>query len=109
MRTHQMPECLDKCAQQITSYPVTLAVQHQMQTLNNQTVEMQRGGELQCRQIVTAMLPFSKPVRVLHFLRRAYQALARGTTLPIQCINVIKQAFKGWHFKPKATHPDPMP
>jgi hypothetical protein len=94
MRTHWMPERLNKCAQQITSYTVTPAVQHQMQTLDNQTVEMQWGGKHRCHQIVTAALPFSKPVHVLHFWRCAYQALARGTTLPIQCSNVIKQALK---------------
>ncbi len=94
MRMHQMPERLNKCTQQITSYPVTPAVQHQMQTLDNQTIEMQWGGKRRCRQIVTTALPFSKPIRVLHFWRRAYQALARGTTLPIQRSNVIKQALK---------------
>jgi hypothetical protein len=41
-RMHWMPEHLNKCTQQITSYPVTLAVQHQMQTIDNQTIEMQR-------------------------------------------------------------------
>jgi hypothetical protein len=65
-----------------------------MQTLDNQTIEMQKGGKCQCRQIVIAALPFSKPVHVLHFWRRPYQALARGTTLPIQRSNVIKQALK---------------
>ncbi len=94
MRTHWMPERLNECAQQITSYPVNPAVQHQMQTLDNQTIEMQRGGEHRCRQLLTAALPFSKPVCVLHFWRHAYQALARGTTLPIHCSNVIKQALK---------------
>jgi hypothetical protein len=94
MKMHRMPERLNKCAQQITSYPVTPAVQHQMQTLDNQTIQMQRGGERRCRQVVTAALPFSEPVRVLHFWRRTYQALARGTTLPIQRSNVIKQALK---------------
>jgi hypothetical protein len=41
MQTHRMPEHLHACAVQITSYPVSLAVQHQMQLLDNQTVEMQ--------------------------------------------------------------------
>jgi hypothetical protein len=76
MQTHWMSESLHTCAAQITSYPVSLAVQHQMQLLGNQTVEMQQGGERQCRKLFTAVLPFSKPVQVLHFWRQAYQALA---------------------------------
>ncbi len=94
MQTHQMAERLHACAEQITLYPVSPAVQHQMQILDKQTVEMQRGGERQCRQVFATMLPFSKPIWVIHFQRRAYQALARGANLLLQCSNVVKQGLK---------------
>jgi hypothetical protein len=100
MQMHRMPKCLHICSAQITSYPVSLAVQHQMQLLDNQTMEMQRGGERQCCQLFTATLPFSEPVRVLHFQMQVYQALARGTSLPIQRGNVVKQALKAGIYAP---------
>jgi hypothetical protein len=37
---------------------------------------------------------FSKPIQVINFQRRAYQTLARGANLPLQCSNVVKQALK---------------
>jgi hypothetical protein len=40
------------------------------------------------------VLPFSESIWVINFLRRAYQALARGANLPLQCSNVVKQALK---------------
>jgi hypothetical protein len=98
---HRMAERLHACTEQITLYPVSPAVQHQMKILDKQTVEMQRGGKCQCRQVFAATLSFSKPIWVIHFQRRAYQALARGANLPLQCSNVVKQALKVGIPKPK--------
>jgi hypothetical protein len=100
MQTQLMAERLHACSEQITSYPVSPAVQHQLQILNKQTVEMQRGGKRQCRQVFTAALPFSEPIWVIHFQRRAYQALA-GANLPLQLSNVVKQALKARILKPR--------
>jgi hypothetical protein len=65
-----------------------------MQILDKQTVAMQRGGKRQCRQVFAAVLPFSKPIWLLHFRRRAYQALVRGANLPLQHSNVVEQVLK---------------
>ncbi len=94
MQMHWMTEHLHACAEQITLYSVSPAVQRQMQILDKQTMEMQRGGERQCRQVFAAALPFSEPIRIIHFQRRAYQALARGANLPLQNSNMVKQALK---------------
>jgi hypothetical protein len=55
---------------------------------------MQRGSKHRCRQVFASTLPFSEPIWVIHFQRRAYQALARGANLLLQCSNVVKQALK---------------
>jgi hypothetical protein len=73
---------------------VSPAVQHQMQILDKQTVEMRMGGKCLCRQVFATALPFIEPIWVIHFQRRAYQALARGANLPLQCSNMVKQALK---------------
>jgi hypothetical protein len=101
MQTHQMVERLHACTEQITLHTVSTAVQHQMQILDKQTVEMQRGGRHQCHQVFAAALPFIEPIWVIHFQRRACQALARGANLPLQCSNVVKQALKAGIPKPR--------
>jgi hypothetical protein len=67
MQMHWMAERLQACAEQITSYPVSPVVQLQMQILDKQTVEMQRGGKCQCHQVFAAALPFSQPIQVIYF------------------------------------------
>ncbi len=94
MQMHRMAEPLHACADQITSYPVSPVVQHQMQILDKQTMEMKRGSKRQCCQVFAAALPFSEPIWVIHFQRRAYQALARGANLLLQCSNMVKQVLK---------------
>jgi hypothetical protein len=94
MQTHWIAEGLHACVEQITLYPVPPVVQHQMQIFDKQTVEMQRGGKRQCRQVFAAALPFSEPIWVIHFQRRAYQALSRRDNLQLQRSKVVKQALK---------------
>jgi hypothetical protein len=67
MQTHRMADQLSTCEKQITSYPAPPDVQHHMQRLNSQTLEMQWGAEHQCRQLYVPAIPFSKPTRVVHF------------------------------------------
>jgi hypothetical protein len=65
-----------------------------MQILHKQTVEMQWSIKHQCCQVFAAALPFSEPIWVIHFQRSAYQELARGANLPLQCSEVVKHALK---------------
>jgi len=55
--------------------PTTEANKLLMQQLDTQMEEMQRGSEQQCRQLFSAAMPFSKPVRTYHYRHRAYQGL----------------------------------
>jgi hypothetical protein len=67
MQMHRMPERLHACTAQITSYLVSSTVQHQMQLLNNQTVEMQQGGEHQCHNYSLPRYPSANQSRCCTF------------------------------------------
>ena len=54
--------------------PTTEANKLLMQQLDTQMEEMQHGSK-KCRQLISAAMPFSKPVRTYHYQHRAYQGL----------------------------------
>ena len=94
MATHRMPERLQECEREVTSYPVTDTIRERMQRLDTQLVEIQRGSEKQCRQIYRGTIPFSEPVRTICIRKRAYQELARGCGRPLQRSNVVRDAIR---------------
>ena len=75
MATHKMTHHLDECERVIQGYPSPPDGVKKMEALDKQMVEMQLASKKQCRPIYFANLPFSEPVRTLHFRRRAYQGL----------------------------------
>ncbi len=70
MCTHRMVERLSACEQRISTYPAPADAIQNMQTLDMQMAEMQQGSERQCRIIYSTEMPFSKPVRTVHFRQR---------------------------------------
>jgi hypothetical protein len=95
MRNHRMVERLSICEQRIITYPAPPDAIWAMQTLDTQMAEMQQGSERQCRIIYSTEMPFSKPVRTVHFQRHAYQGLAKllkGTTR--KSSNLFREAIK---------------
>jgi hypothetical protein len=85
---------LRMCNEQASTYPAPMDVQEQMQRMDRQLVEMQRGSKRQCRQIFTGTIPFSEPVRTIYIRKRAYQELAKGCDRPVQKSNVVRNALK---------------
>jgi hypothetical protein len=77
MRTHRMVERLSTCEQRIFTYPAPADAIKDMQTLDMQMAEMQRGSKRQCRIIYSTEMPFSEPVRMVHFRWRTYQGLVK--------------------------------
>jgi hypothetical protein len=75
MATHKMTHRIDECKHAMQSYPSPPDAVKKMKALDKQMAEMQLGRKKQCQPIYSANLPFSKPVRTLHFRRRAYQGL----------------------------------
>ncbi len=71
MAIHKMTHRLEVCKRAIQGYPVHPDEVKKMEALDKQMVEMQLGSKKQCRPIFSTNLPFSKPVRTLHFWRRA--------------------------------------
>jgi hypothetical protein len=67
MATHKMTHRLEECEQAIQSYPSSPDKVKKKEALDKQMAEMQLGSEKQCRPIYAANLPFSEPVRTLHF------------------------------------------
>ncbi len=67
MRTHRMVEHLSACEQRISTYPAPAEAILDMQTLDMQMAEMQRGSEQQCRIICSTEMPFSKTICTVHF------------------------------------------
>jgi hypothetical protein len=94
MDTHRFVERLRNCEEQAELYPAPPEVQNQMQCIDSQIVEMQRGSERICRKIFTGSIPFSEPVRTIYVRGRAYQELAKGSDRPIQKSNVVHDALK---------------
>jgi hypothetical protein len=93
--THRMIERLSACEQRISTYLALTDAIKSMQTLDVQMAEMQRGSKCRCRIIYSTETPFSKPVRMVHFQRHAYQGLLRlldGKTC--KSSNVFKEAVK---------------
>jgi hypothetical protein len=77
MRTHRMIECLGACEQRFSTYPAPADAVKSMQTLDMQMAEMQRGSERRCWIIYSTEMPFSEPVRMVHYQRCAYQGLLK--------------------------------
>jgi hypothetical protein len=67
MRTHRMVEQLSTCKQRISTYPAPADAIANMHTLDTKMAEMQQGSECRCRIIYSTKMPFSKPVRTVHF------------------------------------------
>ncbi len=67
MRTHRMVKRLSTCEQRIFTNPAPADAIKDMQTLDMQMAEMQRGSKRQCRIIYSTEMPFSKPVCTVHF------------------------------------------
>jgi hypothetical protein len=90
-----MIECLGACKQRVSTYPAPADAVKSMQTLDMQMAEMQRGSERRCRIIYSMEMPFSKPVRTVHYRRCTYQGLLKlldGKTC--KSSNVFKEAIK---------------
>jgi hypothetical protein len=93
--THRMIERLSACEQRISTYLAPADAIKSMQTLDAQMAEIQRGSKRRCRIIYSTEMPFSKPVRTVHFQRHVYQGLLRlldGKTR--KSSNVFKEAVK---------------
>jgi len=75
MEIHKMLDRLEVCGRSINGFPTSEAVTLSMQRLDTQMEEMQRGSEQQCRHLFSTAMPFSEPVRIYHYRRRAYQGL----------------------------------
>jgi hypothetical protein len=67
MEMHRMADCLHGYEERIALYPAPPEAKLQMLRLDSKMVEMQRGAKHQCCQLYTGSLPFSKPIRVVHF------------------------------------------
>jgi hypothetical protein len=61
----------------LQSEPITPDDAKDMETLDDQKIEAQTGGELQCRKIHKPALPFSPPICDLDLRRRAYVNLCK--------------------------------
>jgi hypothetical protein len=96
MAIHKMTHCLEEYKRAIQGgYPSHPNKVKKMEALDKQMVEMQLGSEKQCCPIFSTNLPFSKPVRTLHFRRRAYQGLLACFQNKAPCTSIIiKQAIK---------------
>ncbi len=95
MTIHKMTNRLEECERAIQGYPGHPDEVKKMEALDKQMVEMQLGSEKQCRPIFSTNLPFSKPVRTLHFWRRAYQGLLACFQNKVPSTsNIIRQAIK---------------
>jgi hypothetical protein len=81
MEMHRMADCLRGCEELINLYPALLEAKHQMQCLDSQMVEMQQGGERQCRQLYTGAIPFSEQIRIVHPSTMCVSGLSKGCEL----------------------------
>jgi hypothetical protein len=90
MGTHRMVKHLSAYEQRIFTYPAPADAIKDMQTLDMQMAEMQRGSKHQCR-----IVSFSKPVLIVRFQWRAYQGLVKlldSTTR--KSSNLFREAIK---------------
>ncbi len=95
MAIHKMTHRLEVCKWDIQGYFLHPDKVKKMEALDKQMVEMQLGSEKQCCPIFSTNLPFSKPVRTLHFRRRAYQGLLACFQHKVpRTSNIIRQAIK---------------
>jgi hypothetical protein len=95
MAIHKMTHRLKDCKRATQGYPSHPNGVKKMEALDKQMVEMQLGSKKQCWQIFSTNLPFSEPVRTLHFWRRAYQGLLAGLQNKVpRTGNIIWQAIK---------------
>jgi hypothetical protein len=107
MATHKMTHRLDECEHAIQGYPSPPDAVKKKEALDKQMVEMQLASKKQCRPIYSASLPFSEPVRTLHFRRRVYQGLlARIQHKAPRSSNIIWQAIKAGISQPCLLLPD---
>ncbi len=91
----------------IQSYPSPPNAVKKIEALDKQMVGMKLGSKKQCRPIYSANLPFSEPVRTLHFRCRAYQGLlAHLQHKAMQTSNIIRQAIKVGISQPRPLLPD---
>ena len=72
---HQIQQRLNKIERDTRTNPVTDSQRAQLEGIDIQRSEIQRGGECQCRKIVKPKLPFSPPIRGINMQRRAYTNL----------------------------------
>jgi hypothetical protein len=77
MAAHKMTHRLGECKRLIQGYPGPPDNIKKMEILNKHMVDMQKHSERNCPRIFTTNIPFSKPVRTLHFCCRAFQWLMR--------------------------------
>jgi hypothetical protein len=95
MRTHRMVKRLSACEQRMFTYPALADAIKDMQTMDMQMAEMQRGSKRQCRIIYSTEMPFSKPVRTVHFRWRAYQGLVKLLdSMTRKSSNLFREAIK---------------
>ena len=69
---HKIQRRLDTIAQDIQHKPASPTHLVQLENIDVQRSDIQRGGERRCRKIVKPHLPFSPPIRGIHMRRRAY-------------------------------------
>jgi hypothetical protein len=107
MATHKMTHCMDECKCAIQGYPSPPNAVKKMKALDKQMVGMKLASKKQCQPIYSANLPFSEPVRTLHFRRRAYQGLLAHLQLKApRSSNIIWQAIKAGISQPRLLLPD---
>ncbi len=68
-------ERLNEIERDTRTGPVTQSQIIQLEAIDKQRSEIQRGGERQCRKIVKPKLPFSPPIRGIDMRRRAFTNL----------------------------------
>jgi len=75
MMVHKMTHQLGECKWIIQGYPSPPDNVKKMEILDKQMIEMQKHSKKNCGWIFATNIPFSEPVRTLHFHCWAYQGL----------------------------------
>ncbi len=100
---HRIQNRLDHITRDLQTRPVSPSHLKQLENIDVQRSNTQRGGERRCRKKVKPLLPFSPPIRGINMRRRAYVNLVvwheKGK---IPGGNIFKKAWKAGIKNPRA-------
>ncbi len=102
---HRIQRHLDNITRDLQTRSVSPSHHEQLENIEVQRSNTQRGGKQRCRKIVKPLLPFSPPIRGINMRQRAYVNLVawhkKGKS---SGGNVFKKAWKSGIYNPRPEH-----